>query len=202
MILKYFWLGTKYYRGFKLLITKTMKIITKFIKPIIRIILIALTTILAFVIIFVIISTYWFIKSKTYISLWDYEIVKKPERIDTASYITICHKKEWCLDWKILWLKQTNDKIYIYYDLAYSTISSINRETWEKTMEKYKFELLESTEKKYVENLNLLPKFFILTWNSLSFHSENDLETLPEEQQEIFRELEKNPTIIIDGVEY
>lgn len=53
-----------------------------------------------------------------------------------------------------------------------------------------------------INSLDDLPKYWYLNWNELKFYSKNDLKNLPTKTQAIFKELEKNPTIIIDGVNH
>ena len=53
-----------------------------------------------------------------------------------------------------------------------------------------------------LKSIDYLPKFWSLSWDKVEFYSEKDMENLPEETQKTFREIEKNPTIIVDWKDY
>jgi hypothetical protein len=179
-----------------------MKTLTKITKFIFKIIL--STSIIGLVLVIIWIFIWWMPwmsfevpwnkLTETYLKVWDYKIGKQKFQHN------ICHKKDWCIIWKILWLKiDENDYIYIYYELNHS-----NGYIWVEKENFYAYRIYKNYEisDTIIYDLNDLPKFFILTWSSLNLYSENDLETLPQEQQEIFKELEENPSIIINWEVY
>ncbi len=138
----------------------------------------------------------WYNLTETYIKKWDYSIWKQKFQYN------ICHEKEGCLNWKILWLKEKEDKIYMYIKINYSKWGSFDEKTWEIEVKNYDFYLYNRKKYIIVNDINELPTFWYLSWNKLEFYSEKDLSKLPEEQQNTFREIKKNPTIIINGKDY
>lgn len=138
--------------------------------------------------------------TEKYLTIWDYTIWKQ------QYYNNICSTSSWCLDWEIKWLKEINQEIYLFIQINHWNWTAWDKKFYGYTLYKWKPTLFESTykydNKLTVNDLNDLPKFWHLSNNKLKFYSENDLSKLPQEQQNIFKELEKNPTIVIDGMDY
>lgn len=137
----------------------------------------------------------WKHLTETHLKTWDYNIWKQ------KNHYNICHNENWCIDWKILWLKQTNnDDIYIYIDINYW-----NLVLWDENgveTKYYDYNIYKNSNRVKVISLLELPKYGKLSNNNLKFYSKNDLEKLSEEQKKIFESLEKNPSIIIDWINY
>lgn len=131
--------------------------------------------------------------TEKYLKIWNYSIWKQDY------YYNICDNREWCLNWEILWLKQNRNDIYIYI--------RINHWIWSVGLNKNKIDffsyyLFNRNDYYKVNNINDLPEYWLIQDNNLSFYSENDLQNLPKEQKQIFKELEQNPKIIINRVDY
>ncbi len=122
--------------------------------------------------------------------IWKYNKVNK-----------VCNKNKeiWCLNWEIKWISFISNNIYFYIYRS-DVITTYTDGSSEIT--KYSYNLFKNNKRKYVTDLLDLPKYWYLLNNELKFYSENDLQNLSEEQQKIFKELEENPTIIIDWVDY
>ncbi|EKD66723.1 MAG: hypothetical protein ACD_49C00019G0001 [uncultured bacterium (gcode 4)] len=138
----------------------------------------------------------WYKLTETYLTMWDYSIWKQKFQYN------ICHKKEGCIEGKILWLKEKNNDIYIYYKLNYWTFSSIDKISKIETIDGFRYEFFKKSNRITVYSLNNLPKYWFLSKNELKFYSENDLEKLDKGKQDIFKELVNNPKIIINWVDY
>ena len=141
-------------------------------------------------------ETPWYNLTETYLTIWDYSIWKQKFQYN------ICHKSEGCLDWKILGLQKIDENIYMYYKLNYSTVSSVNDLTNKETIRWYNYELLKFKGSKFVDNLDLMPQFFVLSWNTLQTYSNKDSDKLPKEKQNILSELVKSQRIIINNIDY
>jgi hypothetical protein len=142
----------------------------------------------------------WNKLTQTYLKIWDYTIWKQ------KWFYNICSTSSWCLDWEIWWFKEVNSNIYIYIEVNYWNWISWDTKFYDYNLFKWKPTLFGSSymydTDVTIYDLNDLPKYWYLSNNSLKLYSENDLKRLPQEQQQIFKELEKNPTIIIDWVDY
>lgn len=134
--------------------------------------------------------------TERYITIWDYSIWKQ------QYYYNICNKKSGCFNWELLWLKQSWNSLYLFIKANYSTFWTTDDTTWTFNIEWYHYNLFKEYEIKSYYNKNEIPKYWYLSWNNLEFYSENDLEKLSKEKQDIFKKLEKNPTIIINWVDY
>lgn len=151
------------------------------------------------IILWIVLLVWWFPwksynLTKKYLSIWDYSIWKQ------QYYYNICHKKEWCLNWEILWTNQNWNNIYIYIKINTWSWYTINKDNQKITF--FSYEFFKNSNRNYVENNIDLPKYWYLSDDKLEFYSENDLKNLSQEMQDIFKELEKNPTIIIDWIQY
>lgn len=136
-----------------------------------------------------------------YMNLWDNYQIWKYNKINK-----LCNKdkKISCLNWEIKWFKQVNWEVYLYLYL-YSKESIGTYSDWKTKVLDYSYKLFLNVndEKSVIVKLKEnIPKFWYLSNNELKFYSENDLINLSHEKQDIFKELEENPTIIIDGVDY
>ena len=49
----------------------------------------------------------WYKLTEIYLTMWDYSIWKQKFQYN------ICHKKDGCIEGKILWLKEENNNIYM-----------------------------------------------------------------------------------------
>jgi len=130
--------------------------------------------------------------TEKYLSIWDYSIWRQ------QYYYNICHKKEWCFNWEILWLNQKRDNIYIYIKINYWVIKSID----DTIILDYYYNIYKNSNRIYTKNIEWIIKYWYLSNNELTFYSENDLISLSQEIQDIFKELEKNPKIVIDWIQY
>lgn len=141
----------------------------------------------------------WNQLTKTYLKVGDYKIWKQ------KWFYNICNKDKGCLDWEILWFKEVNTDIYIYININHWSGTSGDIKFYEYRVYKWKKTLFSSSQydsEVTVNNVSDLPKFWLLSNNNLEFYSENELKNLPQEQVNIFKELEKNPIIKIDGKVY
>lgn len=140
----------------------------------------------------------WKHLTETYLEVWDYKIWKQKFQYN------ICHNKKWCLDGKILWFEIINDIWYALFDINYGSWKTIYK-SWEI---KYYYSYVIYKNSKYsikdtvVNKITDLPKFSLLRDNKLEFYSENDLEKLSEIERQIFEDLEKKPSIIIEWINY
>lgn len=134
--------------------------------------------------------------TEIYLSVWDYNIWKQ------QYYNNICKKNIWCFNGELLWLREINNYIYIIIDTKYSKWWSINKETWEIEIKNYDYYMFERSNYKVVDNINDIPIYWYLSKNNLEFYSENDFDKLPENQRKIFEEIENNPSIVINEVNY
>lgn len=134
----------------------------------------------------------WWKLTEVYTTIWSYNIWKEKFRTN------ICNKEDWCLNGEILWFKENKYDIYIYIKPNFSTITwTINEDLfW------YDYQIYKNEKSKIFKNIDSIPIFWYLSNNKLEFYSEKDLEKLPKEQQKIFKDLEENPTVIIDWVDY
>jgi len=128
----------------------------------------------------------WYKLTETYLKVWDYKIWKQ------KWFYNICHNNNWCLNWEILGIKNN----------TYFFIKLNNWKWYIGEEEFFGYKLFKKDNRIVVYNLNDLPKFWILNWNNLEFYSQNDLKNLSKEKQNIFKELEKNPKIIINWTDY
>lgn len=136
-------------------------------------------------------ETPWYKLTETYLKTWDYKIWKQ------KWFNNICNVDKWCFNWKMLWLKQDWNDIFIYININYEK----GIVGYEKN-KKYYYNYFKKENHITIYNLNDLPKYWILSNNNLEFYSENDLENLSKEQQYIFNKLEEKPEIIINGIDY
>jgi hypothetical protein len=150
------------------------EISSKIFNKIIKFIIFIIQLLIMFETLFLLLFRYSF-KPETYVSLWNYNIQYIPWFQDGSSFNVCYRDKKICFNWKILWLKENQNTVYIYYDLYYSQSS-----LWLK------------------EGIS----YIILTENEINFYLENEMETLPQKQQEIFQELKENLSIVINWVEY
>lgn len=139
----------------------------------------------------------WKILWDTHLKIWEYKLWKQMWGYN------ICKKWEWCLHWEVKWLKQVKDDIYIYMYVKCDQISwqyirkALKREPVD--CDYYLFDWKNDID---IKNFWELPKFWYLSWDNVEFYSENDMENLSEEKQKIFRDLELNPKVIVNGVDY
>lgn len=90
--------------------------------------------------------------------------------------------------------------IYIYIKINYWSWIITDKNNLETNF--YAYDLYKNNDRIRINNLNEIPKFWFLSNNELKFYSENDLQTLSTEVQSIFKELEQNPTIFINWINY
>lgn len=137
---------------------------------------------------------------KIYLTLWDYNI-ELVSIFQEGSFFKIClNEWEWdrCFNGNILWLKEREGKVYIYHKFYIwgSILWSIENEKRYITYQTYDYKshsvLIEEE----------VPEYFILTETWLEMYSKSNFELLSKEEQEIFKELEENPTIVINWKVY
>lgn len=135
---------------------------------------------------------------EVYGNLWNNYQIWKHNKVNK-----LCNKNEeiWCLNWEVKWIRIINDNLYLYLYLYRSDVITTYPDGASE-ITKYSYNLFKNNKRKYVTNQLDIPKYWYLSNNELKFYSEKDLENLSEEQQVIFKELENNPTIIIDWVDY
>lgn len=139
----------------------------------------------------------WSKLTQTYLKIWDYSIWKQKWLNNVCSK----NKEPWCLNWELLWIEVVgSDEAYIYFKLNYWTWSSIDKSG--KRIDFYSYEIYKNKDRNNANSMNQIPKFWYLNWGSLDFYSEWDLDKLSSDKEEAFKELEKNPTIIMDGVNH
>jgi len=139
----------------------------------------------------------WSKLTETYLKIWDYSIWEQKFLNNT------CHKDKtiWCLNWELLWTKiVNNNEIYIYYKLNYWTGFLTDKSG--KKIQFYSYEIYKNKDRNSANTIDQIPEFWYSNWGSLEFYSESDLDELGSSKRETFKELEKNPTIIIDGVNH
>ncbi|NDK09019.1 hypothetical protein EOM39_07325 [Candidatus Gracilibacteria bacterium] len=117
---------------------------------------------------------------------------------------SICNKDEkiGCLNGEIKGIKIINNREYYLYLYIYRSPVTSTYPNGEKEITDYSYHLFFNNKSTFVQKEQDIPKFGYLSNNELKFYTENDLSKLPQEQQTIFKELEKNPTIVINGVDY
>lgn len=137
-------------------------------------------------------ETPWNKLTEVYLESWDYEIWKQ------KWFYNICNKKDWCLNWEILWLEEIYNDTYIYVKINYWSWYIIDKNNEQKDFYRYRL----YSDELEINNLSEIPKYWYLSNNKLIFYSENELKNLSEEQQIIFKELETKPRIIINWINY
>lgn len=140
----------------------------------------------------------WNQLTKTYLKVGDYKIWKQ------KWFYNICSKDKWCLDWKLKWISILSNDIYLYIEINIieSTLTYPDGTTkiWDYNYSLFVGDWVNNTIT--VKQKSDLPKFWYLSNNNLEFYSENELKNLPQELVNIFKELEENPIIKIDGKVY
>lgn len=134
----------------------------------------------------------WNKLTKTYLEIWDYTVWKQ------KWFYNICNKNQGCLDWEILGFKEVIDKKYLYIKMNYGSWYIINKNNERKDFYRYYFDWKQWE----INDVDDLPKYWYLSNNDLKLYSKNDLKNLSQEQQTILQELEKNPTIVINWIDY
>lgn len=138
--------------------------------------------------------------TEEYLTIWNYTIWKQ------KWFYNICSNWSWCLNWKVLGCQQNNNEVYIYIDINYWNWIIWNKKFYSYTLYKWNSTLFSWAQLKnndfIIYNLNELPKYWYLSNNELKIYSESDLKDLSQEQQNIFKELEKNPRVVINWVDY
>ncbi|NDK08989.1 hypothetical protein EOM39_07175 [Candidatus Gracilibacteria bacterium] len=117
---------------------------------------------------------------------------------------SICSKDEkiGCLNGEVKGIKIIDNKEYYLYVNLYTYETKGGKINEELKVLGYNYKLFYANKNIFVQKEQDIPKYGYLLNNELKFYSENDLSKLPQEQQIIFKELEKTPSIIIDGVDY
>jgi len=134
-----------------------------------------------------------------YIDLWEDYQIWKYNKINT-----ICNKDKGCLGWELKWMSIASNYVYLYIEVD-SIESTLTYPDGTTKIWDYNYSLFigdRANNTITVKQKSDLPKYWLLSNNNLEFYSENDLKNLPQEQQTIFKELEKKPTIIINWVDY
>lgn len=116
----------------------------------------------------------------------------------------ICNKdkKVGCLNSELKGLKFIDDNnIYLYFYL-YRSVTNWSYKNEPSHILGYGYDLFLNSKNFFVQDEWDIPEFWYIYWGKIIFYSGKDLKKLPMEQQNIFKELEKNPTIVIDWVDY
>lgn len=136
-----------------------------------------------------------------YSNLWNqYQIWS----LNKVNKICSKDKKIGCLSWELKWISINGNDIYLYIKI-YSIESILTYPDWTSKIWDYSYNLFMGNKVNNtitVKQKSDLPKYWHLLNNELKFYSENDLKNLSQEQQNIFKELEENPTIIINWFDY
>ena len=144
-------------------------------------------------------SKMWYKLTEEYLNVWTKYVVWK--QVNKINIFNI-NEEESCLDWSIVWLKILNNDVLFYFDLNNAwPVKTIDKE-WDEKILYYNYITFLNTDNLSVKNINDIPKFWYINWDNLQFYAETDLKNLTQEQQKIFKELEQNPTIIINWVDY
>lgn len=133
--------------------------------------------------------------TEKYIDIGNYSIWKQ------KFLNNLCSKDEslWCLNAELLWTRITdNNEAYVYFNLNYSTVTGIDS----KEIGGYFFNLYKKSESQFVKDIKLIPEYWYVHWSVLDLYTKVDLDKLDANKKEIFKELERNPSVIINGINH
>lgn len=136
---------------------------------------------------------------ETYISIaWKYDIWRQ------SDHIQVCNNafRYGCLNWRIKGLKIIGNpeykKAFVYFELFAK--ADLGKDPFS---DRNRFKLFGDSDIQLSPSEDRVPKFAVLDYAyGIDTYDDMNLKEAPAETQKIFKELEKNPTIVINGIDY